>query len=78
MVAKIGDIRTAQRCFETFCEERDGLTDKPKEERPRDVDHQAVVCRTEEDPQICCRILADELDYDPTTVCTFFGRIVLM
>ncbi|KAJ1359821.1 hypothetical protein KIN20_018634 [Parelaphostrongylus tenuis] len=57
----ICDVHTAQRCFETIVE-GDRLTDESREGPLREIDRQAVVDRSEEDPSMSCQMLADEIE----------------
>ncbi|KAJ1362148.1 hypothetical protein KIN20_021581 [Parelaphostrongylus tenuis] len=43
MLTEYADVRTAQRWLMTVCEEEDRLSDKPRDERQRNVDRQAVI-----------------------------------
>ncbi|KAJ1347099.1 hypothetical protein KIN20_002059 [Parelaphostrongylus tenuis] len=64
----VANFAIAHRWLETFRDQGDQLTEKPRERRPQHVNRQAVVCRTEEDPLMSCPILANRIDYDPMII----------
>ncbi|KAJ1346376.1 hypothetical protein KIN20_001146 [Parelaphostrongylus tenuis] len=68
IVTKLAMFVQLRSWLRAFREDGDQLTDNPRGGRPRQVDRRAVINRTEEDPSMSIRMLADKFDWDPMTI----------